>query len=104
MTIDFWAYGMGHFLNDMTATCWFNYLLFFLTEVVQTGSGPYAILAGQLADGIATPIVGALSDRTRTKIGSDRLIQDKESHGTLVDAFWSFVHSFPPFRISATIP
>lgn len=60
---------MGHFINDMTATCWFNYLLFFLTEVVNTSAAPYAILAGQLADGIATPIVGFLSDKTKTKIG-----------------------------------
>ena len=67
--MDILAYGVGHFLNDMTATCWFNYLLFFLTEVVKTDAGPYAILAGQLADGIATPIVGALSDRTKTRIG-----------------------------------
>lgn len=67
--MDIWAYGVGHFINDMMATCWFNYLLFFLTEVVQTDAGPYAILAGQLADGIATPIVGALSDRTQTRIG-----------------------------------
>jgi Na+/melibiose symporter-like transporter len=54
----------------MTATCWFNYLLFFLTEVVHTKAAPYAILAGQLADGIATPIVGVLSDKTKTRIGT----------------------------------
>jgi Na+/melibiose symporter-like transporter len=54
----------------MTATCWFNYLLFFLTEVVHTTAAPYAILAGQLADGLATPIVGALSDKTKTRIGN----------------------------------
>ena len=68
--MDIWAYGLGHFINDMTATCWFNYLLFFLTEVVHTSAAPYAILAGQLADGIATPIVGAMSDKTKTKIGN----------------------------------
>jgi Na+/melibiose symporter-like transporter len=67
--LDIWAYGVGHFINDMTATCWFNYLLFFLTEVVHTSAAPYAILAGQLADGIATPIVGILSDKTKTRIG-----------------------------------
>lgn len=67
---DVWAYGLGHFINDMTATCWFNYLLFFLTEVVHTKAAPYAILAGQLADGIATPVVGALSDKTKSKIGN----------------------------------
>ena len=27
-----WAYGMGHFLNDLTAACWFNFLLVYLTD------------------------------------------------------------------------
>lgn len=78
---------MGHFINDMTATCWFNYLLFFLTEVVNTTAAPYAILAGQLADGLATPIVGYLSDKTKSKIGRFINIQDKENLGTLQDSF-----------------
>lgn len=29
------CYGVGHFLNDMTAACWFNYLLVFLIQVTQ---------------------------------------------------------------------
>lgn len=67
---DILAYGVGHFINDLTVTCWFNYTLFFLTEVVHTKAGPYAILAGQIADGIATPIFGALSDKFQTRIGN----------------------------------
>ena len=31
-----WAYGVGHFVNDLVAACWFNYLLFFLNKVVKT--------------------------------------------------------------------
>lgn len=27
------AYGVGHFLNDIVAALWFNFLLFFLVEV-----------------------------------------------------------------------
>lgn len=69
--IDILAYGVGHFINDLTVTCWFNYTLFFLTEVVQTPAGPYAILAGQIADKIATPIFGALSDKFQTRIGNN---------------------------------
>ena len=80
--MDFWAYGVGHFMNDMVATCWFNYMLYFLDKVVKTPAAPYAILCGQIADGLATPIVGALSDRTRTKIGKILLIEAKESPGT----------------------
>lgn len=80
--MDIWAYGIGHLLNDMTSTCWFNYLLFFLTEVVKTSAGPFTLLAGQLADGIATPIVGALSDKTKSRIGNYCLNKVKEGHGT----------------------
>lgn len=56
------AYGLGHCLNDLTAACWFNYLLFFLTTVVHTRAAPLALLIGQITDGIATPLVGFLSD------------------------------------------
>ena len=34
--IHVWAYGVGHFINDLVAACWFNYLLYFLTKVVVT--------------------------------------------------------------------
>jgi Na+/melibiose symporter-like transporter len=27
------CYGVGHFLNDMTGACWFNYLLYYLITV-----------------------------------------------------------------------
>lgn len=78
-----WGYGVGHFINDLTATCWFNYLLLFLKEVVKSPVASAAILAGQIADGLATPIVGQLSDRTKTQWGiNDLTIQDKENHGT----------------------
>lgn len=26
-------YGVGHMLNDITASCWFTYLLLFLTDI-----------------------------------------------------------------------
>jgi len=28
-----WAYGMGHFLNDLCAAMWFNFLLYYLTDI-----------------------------------------------------------------------
>ena len=65
------GYGVGHFLNDLVAACWFNYLFFYLKKVVRTPAAPSALLAGQIADGIATPIVGYLSDRTKNKYGKN---------------------------------
>jgi Na+/melibiose symporter-like transporter len=62
---------MGHFLNDLTAACWFNYLLFFLKTVVKTSAASTALLAGQLCDGIATPIVGYLSDNSNSRFGKN---------------------------------
>lgn len=64
-----WAYGVGHFINDLVAACWFNYLFFFLKKVVETQAAASALLAGQICDGIATPIVGLFSDKTNTRIG-----------------------------------
>jgi len=64
-----WAYGIGHFVNDLVAACWFNYLFFFLKKVVETDAAAAAILSGQICDGIATPIVGVLSDMFHTRIG-----------------------------------
>jgi Na+/melibiose symporter-like transporter len=61
--IDVLAYGVGHFVNDLVAACWFNYLFFFLKKVVETEAATTALLVGQIADGIATPIVGLLSDK-----------------------------------------
>jgi len=41
-----------------------------LKRVVKTPAAPSALLAGQIADGIATPLVGYFSDRTKTKFGN----------------------------------
>ncbi|CAD8211174.1 unnamed protein product [Paramecium pentaurelia] len=65
----FWAYCMGHMLNDLSAACWFNYLLFYLKRIMHVDFGSYAMLSGQIADALATPLVGYYSDRTNTSIG-----------------------------------
>jgi len=44
-------------------------LFYFLRKIVQTDAASTAILSGQICDGIATPVVGLLSDRFNTKIG-----------------------------------
>ncbi len=66
------AYAVGHLSNDLCAAAWFTYVLYYLQDVVklgQTNSG-FAMLSGQIADGITTPIVGLFSDKCRTSIGS----------------------------------
>jgi Na+/melibiose symporter-like transporter len=40
-----------------------------LRKVVHTDAASTAILSGQICDGLATPIVGMLSDRFNTRIG-----------------------------------
>ncbi|CAN6168571.1 unnamed protein product [Urochloa humidicola] len=58
------SYGSGHMLNDITASCWFTYLLVFLTEVgLSPGDAAVVMLSGQLADGFTTIFVGELMDR-----------------------------------------
>lgn len=41
-----YGYGVGHFLNDLCAACWFNYLLYYLVSVDPIGTpeeaGTYA--------------------------------------------------------------
>jgi hypothetical protein len=63
----FVAYGVGHVLNDMCASTWFSYLLVFLRQVASLSPVDSAIVmfAGQIADGVATPLVGVLSDKSK---------------------------------------
>ncbi|KAJ6670544.1 MAJOR FACILITATOR SUPERFAMILY DOMAIN-CONTAINING PROTEIN [Salix viminalis] len=57
-------YGFGHMLNDITAACWFTYLLLFLTEIgLSPRDAAITMLAGQIADGFATVFAGELIDR-----------------------------------------
>jgi len=65
------CYGVGHFLNDMTAAAWFNYLLVFLVQVQHMSPSLAAVvlLCGQIADGIANPLIGVLSDKTTSRFG-----------------------------------
>ncbi|POM63668.1 Glycoside-Pentoside-Hexuronide (GPH):Cation Symporter Family [Phytophthora palmivora] len=60
------AYGVGHVLNDMCASTWFSYLLVFLLHAVGMSPVDSAIVmfCGQIADGLATPLVGVFSDKS----------------------------------------
>jgi Na+/melibiose symporter-like transporter len=65
-----YGYGTGHILNDMCASLWFTYLLLFYMNVIKLGAinAGIILLAGQIADGIATVVVGIVSDR-KTNFG-----------------------------------
>uniref|UniRef100_A0A803Q7W2 Major facilitator superfamily domain-containing protein 12-like n=1 Tax=Cannabis sativa TaxID=3483 RepID=A0A803Q7W2_CANSA len=57
-------YGVGHMLNDITASCWFTYLLIFLTDIgLSPRDAAIVMLSGQIADGFATIFTGELIDR-----------------------------------------
>ena len=65
------GYSIGHVYNDLCAAAWFNYLLFYVTNVicVPKDIAGFVVLSGQIADGIMTPIVGVCSDKTNTACG-----------------------------------
>ena len=59
------GYGLGHIFNDMCAAMGFTYSLIFFQKVLGFNSFFAGIFMaiGQLADGIATVLVGVLSDK-----------------------------------------
>jgi Na+/melibiose symporter-like transporter len=61
---------VGHFINDLSVACWLNFLVFYLRRVVKTDVGPLVFLFGQVVDGVVTPLIGVLSDRIETPIGT----------------------------------
>lgn len=60
------SYAVGHFLNDLCASMWFTYLLIFYHSVLgfETTYAGLLLLVGQIADALATPLVGYESDQT----------------------------------------
>ncbi|CAB0018141.1 unnamed protein product [Nesidiocoris tenuis] len=59
------GYGVGHVLNDLCSAMWFLYFLMFLTHVdgMSDRHGAIVLLIGQIADALATPVIGVWSDR-----------------------------------------
>lgn len=60
------AFGIGHILNDLCAAMWFSYLLLYFHNVLNFSntSAGYLLLIGQVADALATPLIGYESDNT----------------------------------------
>ena len=69
--VNIYSYGIGHFMNDLCASCWFFFLSYYLKDIIKIGeyNAGYVMLAGQIADALATPTVGILSDKTNTSLG-----------------------------------
>lgn len=101
--LQIYAYGVGHFLNDILAACWFNYLLLYLTLVnpiipddpqKATQVAGAVMLAGQVADAAATPIAGGLMDIFPSFLGMGKK-RPFYILGTLLSAV-SFFNIFTP--------
>jgi Na+/melibiose symporter-like transporter len=65
------SYGLGHVLNDLSASIWFFYAVVYSQQVLGlseklTGG---IILIGQTVDGLTTPVVGYSSDHTKSFLG-----------------------------------
>ncbi|XP_062492569.1 major facilitator superfamily domain-containing protein 12 isoform X2 [Pezoporus occidentalis] len=60
------SFAAGHFQNDACAALWFTYLLLFLHSALGFGhrAAGALLLAGQLADGLCTPLLGYETDRS----------------------------------------
>ena len=84
------AYATGHIYNDLCATVWFMYLLYFISYTIEFGPAlaSLALLSGQIADGFSTNIVGFLIDKTRTRFGKRT---PWFIFGTLVVAPWFYL-------------
>jgi Na+/melibiose symporter-like transporter len=69
------AHGVGHVLNDLVSSVWFSYLIIYLTKVVELSNRHtgLVILLGQIADGIFTPFIGIICDRTVCRYGRRKL-------------------------------
>ncbi|XP_054717075.1 major facilitator superfamily domain-containing protein 12-like [Uloborus diversus] len=54
------SFGVGHCLNDLTASMWFSYLMVYLQLVLgfDAINAGLVLLVGQVADAIATPLLG----------------------------------------------
>ena len=59
-----YSYGVGHMFNDLSAACWYTYLLLFLVKVARLRpvDAGIVMLTGHIVDACFTPCVGVGSD------------------------------------------
>ena len=58
-------------MNDLAAAIWFHYSAYYFKNAVKLDPSTVATssLAGQLSDGLMSPIAGILADKFNTRIG-----------------------------------
>jgi len=63
--INIYGYSVGHTINDITVTIMFNFLLYFLTEIINISNEQAGIISliGSIADAILLLFLGLLIDR-----------------------------------------
>ena len=68
-------YGAGHILNDFIANAWYSYLIIYLTKVAGLSNSHtgLVVLIGQVTDGICTPIIAILNDKTVCRYGRRKI-------------------------------
>jgi predicted MFS family arabinose efflux permease len=91
------AFALGHVLNDLYGSVWFAYTLVLLHKIIGFSStdAAFVLLAGQFADGIATPIVGILSDKEIKGVspaGRRRLWYSVGTFIVFINFFFLFAH------------
>ena len=69
------CYGVGHILNDLAANAWFSYLIIYLTKVARLSNSHTGLVAmlGQVTDGVCTPIIAILNDKTVCRYGRRKI-------------------------------
>ncbi|EJW88644.1 hypothetical protein WUBG_00448, partial [Wuchereria bancrofti] len=92
------AYGIGHFYNDLCASMWFTYLLLFLEKVIimRSSVAGLIMLIGQTADALTTACIGVLSDWTSAPLCFRRCGRRKSWHafGTVLVTFsFAFIYN-----------
>jgi Na+/melibiose symporter-like transporter/glutathione synthase/RimK-type ligase-like ATP-grasp enzyme len=65
------SYGVGHVFNDLSAACWYTYLLVYLTKVAGLShfDAGLVLLCGHCVDAVSTPCVGVATDRCVSRYG-----------------------------------
>jgi len=65
------GFGIGHFINDITLSCYYNFLSYYIIFVAKLPKHYPTILlvTGEAASAVTHPIIGFFSDKTKTNIG-----------------------------------
>ena len=98
------AYGVGHVFNDLCVSLWLSYLIIFYHYVIGLShfNAGLLYLIGQIADAVATPIIGYFCDKLQIRFYGRR----KFWHlcGTIVVAILYFFYWHKCLNCENAIP